>query len=83
MVTETFGEALFCPSAECLKEFPSPESMKKRFLISTKPPKEYLQTKKVEGNENDDTQKEKDVADNRAWGSELLSLKDEADDDKV
>lgn len=43
MVTETFGEMLFCPESEKLEELPTPESLKHRILISTKPPKEYLE----------------------------------------
>ncbi|XVE59418.1 hypothetical protein DITRI_Ditri05aG0044800 [Diplodiscus trichospermus] len=43
MVTETFGEMLYCTETENLEQFPSPESLKKRVLISTKPPKEYLE----------------------------------------
>ena len=38
MVTKTFGDTLF-PGTEFL-EFPSPESLKGKILISTKPPKE-------------------------------------------
>ncbi|XP_027329945.1 phosphoinositide phospholipase C 2-like isoform X4 [Abrus precatorius] len=48
MVTQTFGDILFTPSSESLKEFHSPESLKKRIIISTKPPKEYLETKEKE-----------------------------------
>ena len=44
MVTETFGDMLFRPETEYLSEFPSPEQLKKRIIISTKPPKEYLDT---------------------------------------
>ncbi|XP_009586600.1 phosphoinositide phospholipase C 2-like isoform X1 [Nicotiana tomentosiformis] len=54
MITQTFGDMLFSPS-ECLKELPSPESLKKRIMISTKPPKEYLQAKEVK--EKDDSKK--------------------------
>ncbi|KAJ9543686.1 hypothetical protein OSB04_023393 [Centaurea solstitialis] len=43
MVTETFGEMLFYPETGKLKELPTPESLKYRILISTKPPKEYLE----------------------------------------
>lgn len=71
MVTQTFGEALFTPDSDCLKDFPSPNSLKKRFVISTKPPKEYLQAKKVKGEEKNGSQKEKDVTDDGAWGREL------------
>uniref|UniRef100_A0A5B6ZTM9 Phosphoinositide phospholipase C n=1 Tax=Davidia involucrata TaxID=16924 RepID=A0A5B6ZTM9_DAVIN len=82
MVTQTFGDMLFSPGSECLKEFPSPESLKKRIIISTKPPKEYLQAKEVKGSEND-SQKEKDSADEGAWGKEVPDLKaDIASEDK-
>lgn len=38
------GEALYYPPTdEPCKEFPSPESLKGRIIISTKPPKEYLE----------------------------------------
>ncbi|MCD7452475.1 1-phosphatidylinositol phosphodiesterase [Datura stramonium] len=55
MITQTFGDMLFSPS-ECLKELPSPESLKKHVMISTKPPKEYLQSKEVK--EKADSKKE-------------------------
>ncbi|KAK5830563.1 Phosphoinositide phospholipase C 2 -like protein [Gossypium arboreum] len=42
MVTETFGVMLYRSETENMQQFPSPESLKKRILISTKPPKEYL-----------------------------------------
>ncbi|KAK4784972.1 hypothetical protein SAY86_001661 [Trapa natans] len=45
MVTETFGDLLYYPNGEGLVEFPSPESLKHRIIISTKPPKKYLETK--------------------------------------
>ncbi|KAK4606082.1 hypothetical protein RGQ29_000382 [Quercus rubra] len=41
-VTRTFGDLLYRNDAENLEVFPSPESLKRRILISTKPPKEYL-----------------------------------------
>ncbi|XP_023748569.1 phosphoinositide phospholipase C 2 isoform X1 [Lactuca sativa] len=78
MVHEIYGDTLFTPEKECLEEFPSPESLKKRFIISTKPPKEYLKAKetKPKGNES----KEKDA---EAWGGEIASSddKDDSDDD--
>ncbi|XP_021279286.1 phosphoinositide phospholipase C 1-like isoform X2 [Herrania umbratica] len=43
MVKETFEEMLYCTKSENLEEFPSPEFLKKKVLISTKPPKEYLE----------------------------------------
>ncbi|KAE9596042.1 putative phosphoinositide phospholipase C [Lupinus albus] len=50
MLTETFGDMLFCPNADNLREFPSPEELKYRILISTKPPKEYLEAKSINMN---------------------------------
>lgn len=47
MVTGIFGDTLFYPQAASLSEFPSPESLKYRIIISTKPPKEYLEKDKV------------------------------------
>ncbi|XWS28684.1 hypothetical protein CRYUN_Cryun25bG0092400 [Craigia yunnanensis] len=47
MVKEIFGEMLYCNETENLEIFPSPESLKKRVLISTKPPKEYLEVNTV------------------------------------
>ncbi|KAI4372929.1 hypothetical protein MLD38_011109 [Melastoma candidum] len=45
MLTEIFGDMLYYPTTESLAEFPSPESLKNRIIISTKPPKEYLESK--------------------------------------
>ncbi|WJX32445.1 1-phosphatidylinositol phosphodiesterase, variant 2 [Trifolium repens] len=73
MVTQTFGDILFCPSTEGLKEFPSPDSLKKRIIISTKPPKEYLEAK--EGKEKEESQKGKPADDEEAWGKEVPSLR--------
>ena len=46
MVTGIFGDTLFYPQEDSLSEFPSPESLKHRIIISTKPPKEYLTSNK-------------------------------------
>ena len=76
MVTKTFGDILFTPGSECLKQFPSPESLKKRIIISTKPPKKYLKTKDVP--KEGEPQKEKTSSndkDTSAWGREVSSLK--------
>jgi hypothetical protein len=58
MVTETFGAMLYSPESECIEEFPSPESLKKRVLISTKPP-ECLE---VQNTMQKDQQRHKDSA---------------------
>ncbi|XP_010535594.1 PREDICTED: phosphoinositide phospholipase C 2-like isoform X2 [Tarenaya hassleriana] len=79
MVTQTFGDILFTPPAgECLKEFPSPESLKKRIIISTKPPKEYK-----EGTDEDGEKKGKTLGDEEAWGREVPSfIQRNGNDDK-
>ncbi|XWS74808.1 hypothetical protein CRYUN_Cryun01aG0029600 [Craigia yunnanensis] len=74
MVAQTFGDILFSPGSECLKEFPSPESLKKRIIISTKPPKEYLDAKEVKDKENDSERGK--ASDEEAWGKEVPDLKD-------
>ncbi|XP_044504878.1 phosphoinositide phospholipase C 2-like isoform X3 [Mangifera indica] len=48
MVTNTFGNMLYYPDYE--DEFPSPHFLKKKILISTKPPKEYLEVQDGKGN---------------------------------
>ncbi|XVF40734.1 hypothetical protein PTKIN_Ptkin01aG0138600 [Pterospermum kingtungense] len=45
MLTQIFGIMLYYPESDCLSEFPSPESLKHRIIISTKPPKEYLESR--------------------------------------
>ncbi|KAL5568587.1 hypothetical protein UlMin_025162 [Ulmus minor] len=74
MVTQTFGDILFSPGPEAVKEFPSPASLKKRIIISTKPPKEYLEAKDAKENEND-SQKGKASGEEEAWGKEVKDLK--------
>nr|XP_043609122.1 phosphoinositide phospholipase C 2-like [Erigeron canadensis] len=72
MVTETFGDVLYkYTGSDPMKDFPSPESLKKRIVVSTKPPKEYLDTTKSmkendEGSVNVKASSEEDV-----WGVEL------------
>jgi len=74
MATQTFQDVLYTPGPESLKEFPSPESLKRRIIISTKPPKEYLEAKEVKEKEND-SQKGKTSGDDSAWGKEFTHLK--------
>ncbi|GMH12714.1 hypothetical protein Nepgr_014555 [Nepenthes gracilis] len=59
MITQTFGEMLWYPESECVKEFPSPEDLKYKVIVSTKPPKEYLE---AEGSaaKGSSSEKEKD-----------------------
>ncbi|KAK7276399.1 hypothetical protein RIF29_17538 [Crotalaria pallida] len=74
MVHHTFGDMLFPPSTESLKEFPSPESLKKRIIISTKPPKEYLEAKETK-EKGDDSLHSRASGDEEAWGKEVPSMK--------
>ncbi|KAL1193779.1 Phosphoinositide phospholipase C 2 [Cardamine amara subsp. amara] len=70
MVTQIFGDILFTPPVgESLKEFPSPNSLKRRIIISTKPPKEYKDVK-----DEDVVQKGKSLGDEEAWGREVPSF---------
>lgn len=69
MLAQTFGKMLFCPEAQ-LQEFPTPEELKHRVLISTKPPKEYLEADSFKGN---GSQKEK-YSDEDVWGREPSKL---------
>ena len=73
MVTQTFGDILFSPGSEVLKEFPSPASLKRRIIISTKPPKEYLEVKDVK-EKGDELKKGKASDEEEAWGKEVPSL---------
>lgn len=80
MITETFGGMLYCPECECLEELPSPEELKYRIIISTKPPKEYLKAEsgKDKGNKS---RKDKD-SDDDTWGKEPLDpVSDQEDGD--
>lgn len=52
MVHKTFGPMLYLPETDNLPEFPSPESLKRKILISTKPPEEYLETQDVKAKGN-------------------------------
>ncbi|PON37568.1 Phosphoinositide phospholipase C family [Parasponia andersonii] len=79
MVTQTFGDILFSPGSDCLKEFPSPESLKKRIIISTKPPKEYLEAKEVKENQPG-SQKGKASGEEEPWGKEVKDPKSLTDD---
>ncbi|KAK3019004.1 hypothetical protein RJ639_003612 [Escallonia herrerae] len=75
MVTTTLGDALFSCGSECLAEFPSPESLKRKIIISTKPPKDYLESKSITEKDNG-THNVKDSSEEGAWGKEVSNLKD-------
>ncbi|XP_075635813.1 phosphoinositide phospholipase C 4-like [Castanea sativa] len=63
LITQTFEGMLFYPQSERLKEFHSPEELKHRIIISTKPPKEYLKAKSEKGNKPH----KEDDSDEDAW----------------
>ncbi|KAF8680718.1 hypothetical protein HU200_045559 [Digitaria exilis] len=73
MVLEVFGDILYYPDTDHLKEFPSPETLRGRVLLSTKPPKEYLEANAVgtmkEGDA--DIHLGKGAGDDAAWGKEV------------
>lgn len=71
MITQTFGDMLYYHDSESCKEFPSPEDLKEKILISTKPPKEYLEANDVK--EKDNGEKGKD-SDEDVWGKEPSDL---------
>ncbi|KAI4968375.1 hypothetical protein ZWY2020_058030 [Hordeum vulgare] len=80
MVLEVFGTILYYPEEEHPKELPSPESLKGRVLLSTKPPKEYLEAKDGGGAVKDgDAEKNpvKGTDDDAAWGIEIPDFKTE------
>ena len=45
---------LYYPESDNLKEFPSPEELKRRILISTKPPKEFHEAEELPKGKNTD-----------------------------
>lgn len=53
MIAQVFGDMLYFPQADSLTEFPTPESLKGRILISTKPPKEYLESKQFKDSDSE------------------------------
>ncbi|XP_057452646.1 phosphoinositide phospholipase C 6-like [Lotus japonicus] len=67
MATQIFEEMLYYPQIDYLTEFPSPESLKNRIIISTKTPKEYLQSEISNGSESSDEEpSEQELSDSMA-----------------
>ncbi|PIN17175.1 Phosphoinositide-specific phospholipase C [Handroanthus impetiginosus] len=73
MMSETFGNILV-PRSECYLEFPSPESLKNRIIISTKPPKEYLETEMLQEENGGSTTKGRKSSEERAREKENPTL---------
>ncbi|KAL9231436.1 hypothetical protein vseg_006667 [Gypsophila vaccaria] len=79
MITQTFGDTLFLPDSDCFKELPSPASLKKHVMISTKPPKEYNEAKL---SKEDTMTSVKYTGDEEAWGKEVPNIKSQLSSDK-
>ena len=83
MVTQTFGDLLYYPDKDSSEEFPTPESLKRRIILSTKPPKEYLEAKD-DKDKDGAPQNGKVSNEEEAWGKEVPDLQDELESaDKV
>ncbi|KAJ3676363.1 hypothetical protein LUZ60_003775 [Juncus effusus] len=72
MMNETFGQLIYIPNNEIQEKFPSPEDLKMKILVSTKPPKEYL-----EEPEKDHVIVVPIETNEKAWGSEISDHKPE------
>lgn len=70
MVHETFRDVLVCSESDTFQDFPSPESLKGRIVISTKHPKEYLDAKGEEDGNAGVYKSSEEVG----WGKELSDL---------
>ncbi|KAL1827457.1 hypothetical protein ACET3Z_005869 [Daucus carota] len=80
MLTETFGEVLYCSDIGLMKKLPSPEKLKHRVIISTKPPKEYLEDKAANIQKYPSIRKDYDDG---PWDDEpIYDTDDHEDDDK-
>ncbi|KAF8718644.1 hypothetical protein HU200_024943 [Digitaria exilis] len=78
MVLEVFGEMLYYPESKHLQEFPSPEALKGRVMLSTKPPKEYLEAKGGTIKDREiESQFKKGEKEEAAWGVEVPDIQDE------
>ncbi|KAI3525759.1 hypothetical protein L1887_04820 [Cichorium endivia] len=71
MVRETFGDVLYYSGSDTITEFPSPESLKKRIVVSTKPPKEYLDTSNSITQKEESSVKMKASSEDDPWGEEI------------
>ncbi|KAG8644879.1 hypothetical protein MANES_10G012800v8 [Manihot esculenta] len=86
LVTQTFGGMLYYPQSQSagLVEFPSPESLKHRIIISTKPPKEYLESSgiKRKGSAGGKNSSEEEEEEAEAAGLEADGRSDNDQDDE-
>ncbi|KAJ4786413.1 Phosphoinositide phospholipase C [Rhynchospora pubera] len=74
MMNEIFGDLLYVPNTEHIETFPSPEDLKMKILVSTKPPTEYLEEPKMPRDKDTEAQ---GGAEDEAWGEEILHQKPE------
>lgn len=81
IVHRVLGDVLYYPNAqeEGFTQFPSPDVLKKRIVISTKPPKEYLACQKMENPEAcAATENTEPVGQEKPWGEELPDVSDDS-----
>ncbi|PIN03379.1 Phosphoinositide-specific phospholipase C [Handroanthus impetiginosus] len=79
MAIQIFGEMLYCPESGCLEEFPSPEALKHKIILSTKPPKEYLGSNNNKDGETSPA-KEKDSSEDENEADDKSDRDDEDSD---
>ncbi|KAG8380820.1 hypothetical protein BUALT_Bualt06G0056200 [Buddleja alternifolia] len=79
MVKQIFGEMLYCRESDCLDEFPSPEALKHKIILSTKPPKEYLGSNNNKDGETS-SPKDKDSTDDEPEADDKSDSDDEESD---
>ncbi|CAL5189652.1 unnamed protein product [Lathyrus oleraceus] len=85
MITQTFGDMLFCPNDENLNNIPSPEELKHRIMISTKPPREYLNSKSVRESSKQLLKSNSKDSDEDEWRKEVtdvVNVNTQNEDDK-
>lgn len=63
LVIKTFGDMLSYPEVESLTEFPSPDALRHRIIISTKLPKEFLEEKGDKQDKDNDSPGKRDLSD--------------------
>ncbi|KAJ3688129.1 hypothetical protein LUZ61_017293 [Rhynchospora tenuis] len=77
MMNQIFGDLLYVPNTEHIETFPSPEDLKMKILVSTKPPTEYLEEPKTPRDKDTEAQ---GGAEDEAWGEEIVHQKPEIGD---
>jgi Phosphatidylinositol-specific phospholipase C, X domain len=81
MMNEIFQDLLYVSNKERIETFPSPEDLKMKILVSTKPPTEYLEGLKTPKTNDPQVQGGNE---DEVWGADLPSQKPEvADVNKV